>query len=200
MTAQKIPFSVSINNFVTDRIKNNDALYGKILPCSVVAVDNVNAIVTIKFEVASGSLTIPQVTCAIAGSKYIRIPVQVGDFGICIPADTRLGGINGLGSGAAPLTLPTNFGAMVFMPIGNLQWSISDPSSIVLTPPTGNVKVTISPNNVTIDGEFDVTGNVNITGDLSASIIKAGNGASGTFTAQSGQTVTVVNGIVTSIV
>jgi hypothetical protein len=189
MTAQKIPFSVSINSFVTDRLNNFNGLFGKILPVSVAAVDTVNSIVTVNFEIDTGGvLTLPQVQCPIIGSQYIRIPVQVGDYGIVIAADTRLGGITGLGDGVAPLSLPSNLGALVFVPIGNSGWAETDPDSLVLSTPNGGASIVISPSGITVEGSMDVTGN-----------LSAGNGITASFTTPTGQTVTVENGIVTNI-
>lgn len=48
--------------------------------------------------------------------------------------------------------------------------------------------------------ELDVTGNAIISGDLASATLTPGNGASGTFTTTDLKTVTVLNGIVTSIV
>lgn len=46
----------------------------------------------------------------------------------------------------------------------------------------------------------DVTGDVDVTGDLTASTLHAGNGATGVFTSADGKTITVVAGIITHIV
>lgn len=130
--AQKTPFARTMNEFSQQKIENNINSLGKVLPCVVVSVEG--AIVTVNFEVYSTSNTpLPPVTCATIGSKYIRVPIQVGDFGICISADVRLGGINGLGAGLAPLNSPaSNLGALVFVPIGNLDWKEVNPEAVVI--------------------------------------------------------------------
>lgn len=51
-----------------------------------------------------------------------------------------------------------------------------------------------TPTNLRINGESNITGSLNVTGNVTV-----GNGASGSFTTPSGQTVTVQDGIVTNI-
>jgi len=68
-------------------------------------------------------------------------------------------------------------------------------SAIGLTTPT----VTAS-QNVTVGGNLTVDGNATAsTGTIDAYTLKATTGATGTFTAQSGQTITVEYGIITNI-
>lgn len=135
--AQKTPFARTMNDFSQQKIENNINSLGKVLPCVVVAVEG--AIVTVNFEVYSTLNTpLPPVTCATIGSQYIRTPIQVGDLGICISADVRLGGINGLGAGLAPLDSPaSNLGALVFVPIGSSLWEEVNPLAVVIQAPDG---------------------------------------------------------------
>ena len=154
---QKVPFAVSISEYIQNRISGSQQQFGLQLPCKVVAVNG--AIVTVNFEVDTDStFTIPPVTCAIAESTYVRLPVQVGDFGVCIATDTRLGGINGLGKGRAPLTVPMNLGGLIFVPIGNTNWESVDPNAVNINAPNGavirddgnNCVITLTPTGVTI--------------------------------------------------
>jgi len=120
---QKIPFSQSVNLF-TDR-KINDALqsYSQSYPCYVTAVNG--SIVTVKFDVTvPNGVTLPEVTCPIAGAEYIRYPIQEGCKGYCIPANVSLRNASGLGAGGAPpdLSDPGNLTALVFFPFGNTQF------------------------------------------------------------------------------
>lgn len=134
--AQKKPFAQSLNAFASKRILEHQENQGLALPCSVISVSG--QIVTVNFEVST-SLTVPTITCPIIGAEYIRMPTQVGDKGFCIAADARLGGISGLGSGLAPLVNPGNLGALVFVPIGNKDWSTVDPNAVTIYGPNGVV-------------------------------------------------------------
>jgi len=68
-------------------------------------------------------------------------------------------------------------------------------SEIYLTTPT-----VMASQNVTVGGNLTVDGDATAsTGTISAETLKATSAATGTFTAQSGQTITVVEGIVTEI-
>lgn len=154
---QKRPFARVINEFVDNSIDTENDRQGLILPCRVVQVSG--AIVTINFELTpDANITFPPVTCPIAESTYVRLPVQVGDYGIAISASTRLGGISGLGTGKAPLSGPSNLGGMVFVPIGNKNWSAVDPNAVNINAPNGavirdtgnNATITLTPSAVTI--------------------------------------------------
>jgi hypothetical protein len=127
--SQKTPFGISVNNFTNRKIADFQQGLGQALPCHVVKVEG--AIVTVNFDVLTDvngvQLTIPPVTCPIAESAYVRLPVQVNDTGICVPANARLGGISGLGLGKAPLAQPSNLGSLVFVPIGSKNWAKTDP-------------------------------------------------------------------------
>ena len=191
-SAQKTPFAVSMNNFAEQKISAYEQILGQVYPCSVIEVNEVNAIVTVNFEVDNqGLFTLPQVTCPIIGSKYIRIPVQVGDTGICISASTKIGNITGLGSGLPTLTPASNLGALVFVPIGNANWQITDLNSIVLFSPNGDSIVTIgndqiklafqdkniiiNATGITINGDVQVNGKITSTGDVVANGISLDN-------------------------
>jgi len=187
----KKPLQRSLPVLLSGAINDGQQLQCQEWPCTVVDVDG--AIVTVAFEVSS-EFTLPQVTCPIAESRYVRIPVQEGDQGMVMAASTRLGGVTGLGSGLAPLANPSNLGGLVFVPLGNKAWPTIDANAVVLQAPngakiltddgaseiivdTGQVQVTQGSTTVTVSGG-DVTisapNNVTITvplttinGDLS---------------------------------
>jgi len=212
-SAQKTPFAVSMNNFAEQKISAYEQILGQVYPCSVIEVNEVNAIVTVNFEVDNqGLFTLPQVTCPIIGSKYIRIPVQVGDTGICISASTKIGNITGLGSGLPTLTPASNLGALVFVPIGNANWQITDLNSIVLFSPNGDSIVTIgndqiklafqdkniiiNATGITINGDVQVNGKITSTGDVVANGISLDNHEHNVMNVSSGlvtKTTTVPN-------
>lgn len=186
--AQKTPLAVGLNNFTQKKIEDYQQTLGQILPCHVTAVDG--AIVTVAFDILAGNLTIPQVTCAIAGSEYIRLPVQVGDKGVCMSADTRLGGITGLGQGLAPLSTAGNLGGLFFVPLGNKNWFsvngqylvmygldgveittsnqdcrlVLNSSGITISLNNGNL--VINKENTTMNGNLTVNGNISSTGTV----------------------------------
>lgn len=186
--AQKTPLAVGLNNFTQKKIEDYQQTLGQVLPCHVVAVDG--AIVTIAFDVLAGNLTIPQVQCAIAGSEYIRLPVQIGDKGVCLSADTRLGGVTGLGQGLAPLSTAGNLGGLFFVPLGNKNWFSVNGQYLVLYGPDGveisttnqdcklvlnssgitislnNGNLTINNGNTTMNGNLTVNGNISSTGTV----------------------------------
>jgi hypothetical protein len=153
--SQKTPFQRSINAVAEKRVGDAIQQRGKGLPCSVVSV--AGAIVTVKFEVQSG-FTLPQVTIPLFGPEYIRYPIQVGDKGVVVPLDARLGGISGLGGTVADLTVPSNLGALVFLPIGNALWSSVDQNSVTIYGPNGvvmrdtgsNSVITLTPTSISM--------------------------------------------------
>ena len=176
--SQKSPFANSINNFTDRKLSDFQQGLGQALPCRVTKVTG--AIVTVNFEILPDSkITIPPVTCPIAESTYVRLPVQVGDYGIVMAADTRLGGISGLGLGKAPLTHASNLGALVFMPIGNKNWTAVDPNAVNINAPNGavirdtNNKCVIT---LTPTGVVTTIGGTTFT--INGTSVKATNGAS----------------------
>ena len=211
--SQKTPFAVTITEYIQNRLNSNQENFGLQLPARVTAVNG--AIVTVNFEIdTGGDFTFPPVTCAIAESKYVRLPVQVGDYGVCIAADTRLGGINGLGQGLAPLTTPFNLGGLIFVPLGNKDWESVDPNAVNINAPNGAVirdssnkcvitltptgtvvtigdtKMTIDATGVTIIGNLTVHGL--ITGDAGFNIT-GGTGATMNVTGNINQTGSLTN-------
>lgn len=64
----------------------------------------------------------------------------------------------------------------------------------------GNLKIGTGADVATTSKALDVVGDVLVTGEMNASTVIAGNGATGTFTTVDLKTVTVTNGIITSIV
>jgi len=167
----KTPFAQTMNTFAQRKVQDNLQQQGQVLPCSVVEVLNNGTVVTVAFQVdASLGYTIPQVTIPVAISQYVRIPIQVGDTGIALSANARLGGISGLGTGLAPLVTPSNLGALVFLPISNNNWSSIDSTATVVSSAHGESVVTISDTEVSlVQGSTSIVlsgGNINVTGTL----------------------------------
>lgn len=204
---QKVPFAVSLNNAIDRKIENSNQNLGQILPCTVTAVDG--AIVTVNFEVLSGALTLPPVTCPIAEPEYIRLPVQVGDKGVCMAASTRLGGVSGLGQGLAPLSNPSNLGSLIFVPIGNKNWFSVNGQYLVMYGIDGveittkqlDVKLTLNHSGIVIDlhggtlvvnnGDTTMNGNLTVNGLITGTNgfhITGGTGATMQLTGDINQT------------
>ncbi|WP_027798244.1 hypothetical protein [Paraburkholderia dilworthii] len=110
---------------------------GRALPCRVVKVSG--AIVTVAFEVNAAPFNLPQITIPKAESNWIRMPTQVGDFGMTMPADAYLGGVSGLGGGVATLTKPGNLSALVFVPVSNSGSPPIDQNAAQMQGPNGAI-------------------------------------------------------------
>jgi hypothetical protein len=114
---QKTPFFTSLARHGRREINTALELTGKALPASIVTM--MGSIATIKFELTNIPFTLPNVTMPIAGSEYIRLPLQAGCKGVVFPADARLGAVSGLGGTSTDLSTPGNLSALVFFPLGN---------------------------------------------------------------------------------
>ena len=138
---QKTPLARSLNQFAEKKIRGAMALLGNVLPAQVVSVSN--SIVTVKFllaATANSPYTLPNVTIPVAGPEYVRMPMQIGDTGIVIPSDVYLGGISGLGGGTADLSLQANLSSLIFLSIGNKNFSATDdPNAVVIYGPNGTI-------------------------------------------------------------
>lgn len=136
---------------------------GKELPCHVVGRNIAGSIVTVSFDISS-AFTLPNVTIPVFGYEYIRYPIQIGDKGTAIAFDARLGGNSGLGAGTSDLSQPGNLSALVFMPIGNINWSEVDPNAltmyglngVVLRDTGSNCIIALTQNTITIIGKDTV--------------------------------------------
>lgn len=136
---QKLQLGKSLNQWATRRITDAVNLLGYALPCSVVSVDY--PIMTLKFEVSAAPFALPQVQVSMFGPEYIRYPIQPGCTGVVFPVRTYIGHITGLGPSSPPsLAVPGNLSALVFFPIGNMNWSASiDPNAVDIYGPDGSI-------------------------------------------------------------
>jgi hypothetical protein len=135
--AQKKQLALSLSRMVSGGAADASQLQGQGLPCHVISI--ACGIVTVAFDVSAGGFTLPQVTCPIAESEYVLLPIQVGDRGFVTSASARLGGVSGLGAGVAPLSKPSNLGGLVFVPIGNKSWTTPDANAVIVQGPNGAV-------------------------------------------------------------
>lgn len=127
----------SANQTAINRAQQAIENLGHALPCRVVKVSG--AIVTVAFEVNAAPYTLPNITIPKAESTWIRMPTQVGDKGVTMPADAYLGGVSGLGGGVATLTRPGNLSALVFVPISNSESGPDDPNAAQVCGPNGAI-------------------------------------------------------------
>lgn len=127
----------NLNKLAVNRARNEIQNTGRCLPCSVVAVNG--SLVTVKFEVNSRPWTLPQITIPKAESQWIRMPIQVGDAGITIPADVLIGNISGLSGGVPTMAKPGNLSALVFLPVASKNFSSVNASAAYIAGPQGAV-------------------------------------------------------------
>ncbi|MDM3377212.1 hypothetical protein OGV37_20375 [Citrobacter sp. Cb010] len=162
---QKLNFGDRMNRFAERKVEVALQKAGKVLPASVVKQSG--KMVTVAFELRDIPYVLPQVTIPLFGPQYIRYPMQAGDKGIVIPADTYLGGVSGQGGGIADLTPPANLSALVFLPISNTEWEDVDGQVLTIYGPEGvtirdagnNTTFLLTPESITIatPTQFKVT-------------------------------------------
>lgn len=183
---QKVPLFQSLNYHTDRKVGSAFQTSGRAYPCSVVSVVS-SGIVTVKFEIDAGALTLPQVTIPLFGPEYIRYPIQVEDKGFAIPADASLRAMSGLGTGIADLSEPGNLTALVFLPIGSTKWSTVDPNAVTIYGPNGVVlrdtgsysTIVLTPNGVVITGQNTVS---LVCGSSSVTVTPSGVSIVGTLT------------------
>jgi hypothetical protein len=125
----------SANQLAINRAAQAIQKLGRALPCRVVAVNG--SIVTVALEIQGSPQTLPNITIPKAESPWIRMPTQVGDKGVTMPADAYLGGVSGLGGGVATLTQRANLTALVFVPVSNKGSGPDDPNAAQVCGPNG---------------------------------------------------------------
>lgn len=158
----KKPLGQSLNEIALKRAADAIALEGKNLPCRVVAIVS-SGIVTVNFEVNFDPIQLQNVTVPIEYPEYIRYPIQIGDKGMVISADVRLGNISGLGAATPPgPDKPANLSALSFVWLGNTGWSaVEDTQAVVIYGPNGGIlRTTDKVNSITVNSSgIQLTGN-----------------------------------------
>ena len=162
---QRLNFAKSMNNFAEEKIAEAMQLVGKVLPATI--VQQSGKMVTVSFSLTKIPFTLPQVTIPLFGPQYVRYPMQPGDRGIVIPADTYIGGMSGLGGGVADLTQPANLSALVYLPISHTEWQDVDgqvvtvygPDGVTLRDSNSNTTFLLKPDSIAIStpDSFTVT-------------------------------------------
>jgi len=167
---QKVPFVDSLSRFAEDAMRSAQQVLGKAMPASVTAVEANNSIVTVKIEVSS-DFTMPPVRCPVATPQWVRYPIQVGDKGMVVSSDFYLGGMSGLGGGVAELSQQANLAAVVFVPIGNTNFSaLDDPTKALVNGPGG---VVLQSEDATVSLDLGTTSGVMVDGPIGQNIFGA---------------------------
>mgnify|MGYP004708830465 FL=1 len=164
-TEKKLSFAGNMNNFAANKIAQAQLMAGKVLPAAV--VERNGNMVVIQVLLRNVPYVVPHLTVPLFGPEYIRYPMQPGDKGILIPADTYLGGVSGLGGGTADLTPPANLSALTFLPISNTEWdsvnsnvlTMYGPEGVTLRDSGSNTTFILTPTSITIvtPEQFKVT-------------------------------------------
>lgn len=152
--AHKQPYSRTLPAFATQKAMDEIAKLGLAIPGHVISANG--PLITVNFDVTG--MNVQQMTMPIAGSEYVRIPVQPGDKGIAIPCAFYLGGVSGLGGGVADLTKRGNLSSLVWQPIGNTEWQSVSAGYVVLYGPNGvsirdegsTAQIVVSPENISL--------------------------------------------------
>jgi hypothetical protein len=175
--AQKLPLARSLNMIAHRRAQDVISRLGQALPCSVTAVSG--SLVTVSVQV-TGPYTIPALTVPKAESQWIRTPTQVGDNGVIVSVDSLLNAVSGQGGSAPNITsLAANLSALVFFPVGSKGFSAPDnPNAVLIYGPDGAIirdassacKIVLTPSGITITtpGSVAITGNLTVTGTITA--------------------------------
>jgi hypothetical protein len=129
---------VSIVDYRVDAAQQRDGFQ---IPCTVVEVDNVKGLVTVNFEVENTPFNLPQITIPVMCWEYIRYPIQVGDPGVTISADTDLISISGGKSRQPDFSPSSNLNTvLMFAPIMNRnKFETPNPNATVIYGPDGVV-------------------------------------------------------------
>ncbi len=144
-----------------DQLGNRKALeaiqqIGMALPCYVVAVDG--ALVTVAFDVQNPPWTLPNITIPKLESPYFRMPTQVGDKGVTIPADASLSAVAGFNSAPPSWGRRGNLTALVFAPVSSklappanqTQAIIEGPGGALIQTADGSASMNLTSSGLTI--------------------------------------------------
>jgi hypothetical protein len=179
LNAQKLPIARTLEQFANRKVAGALSKLGQSLPATVVS--RAGGVVTVAFALTS-PYTLPNVTVSLVGSEFVRLPIQPGTPGLCMTADTYLGGMSGLGGGVAGLVPRGNLSMLVWTPIGNTTWQPAlDDNALCLYGPDGVVisdkaatfswllKTTEQVINLPAGVPLVINGNVTINGGLALS-------------------------------
>jgi len=130
MIEQKFHFGQLFGEAARGGAETMLSLIARSLPASI---DSVNgSMAKVKIEIGS-DFNFPLIDVPIQGSQYVREPFQKGDKGIVMPCDASIAAMIGLKNASATLDQPGNLSALIFIPLGNSQWTSVDGQMLVLT-------------------------------------------------------------------
>ena len=113
----------------------------------------------------------------VSGSQYVRLPIQIGDIGVAVPASVYLGGASGLGGGVATLYQRGNLSSLIWQPIGNKNWTAVNADYVVVQGPNG---VQLQDLSGAVVATFDKSSGVSVTFG-SGSIVMNSSGVTVSF-------------------
>lgn len=155
-----LPLGLSINKRARAKVLDYIHQTGKFLPATVMQAKG--SIVTANFQMAQGEYNLPQVTIPMFGPEYVRNPMQPGDKGVVIATNYDITNMSGLGSGnsqGSAYSNPGNLGSLLFMPIGNQNFSAVDGNKWTGYGKNGALMRDINSNAVySADGQSNVAG------------------------------------------
>lgn len=184
--ANKFPMALNMGLTMDYRSGASSQDLGWNLPCKVVSINETGLVVTVSIQVKSSSIVFQNVTVPIVQSRYIRMPIQVGDAGFLMSADASLCPIAGTTLGTANFKDSGNFQSnMAFYPISNVQTFplspninavlIQGPEGVVITDDTNGSTIALTATGITMasgsssitinhDGDIEINGTLKING------------------------------------
>jgi hypothetical protein len=154
--SSKLWIQKNLNDLAINRAQQAIQNTGRFLPCRVTSVNG--SLVTVAFEVDSTPWTLPQVTIPKAESQWMRMPTQIGDFGLTIPGDVSLAAVTGMGTGVATMARRGNLSTLVFLPLSNKKMppidqnaaQIEGPNGAIIRTSSGSASLTVNDNGITM--------------------------------------------------
>lgn len=133
-----------LSRLAENKAKTEKLLDAESYPCSIVAISENGAMVTVKFELED--LQLPEIEMPVFMFDKVRFPIAVGDKGVARASNRYLGGVSGLGGGTANNAVIGNLTGLVYEPISNTEWvQVNTDYLTVLTDISDNVyRTTIS--------------------------------------------------------
>lgn len=184
--ANKFPMALNMGLTMDYRALASAQDLGWNLPCKVESIDPKGLLVTVSIQVRSNAATFINVTVPIIESRYIRMPIQIGDVGLLLCADTSLCPISGQSDGIAGFNDAGNYESnMAFFPISNVKTFplspninavfLQGPEGVVITDDTNGSTITLTASGInmvsgsasvqiTHDGQVNINGTLKING------------------------------------
>jgi hypothetical protein len=131
--SQKLSQGAALNTLASGRAFSQIAGIGQALPVALSKV--AGGIVTSNFQMVpmQGGFTLPPVEMPALMSQYLRLPLQPGEKGITMGADTSIDNVSGLGRNTPQsYTRPANLGPSVFVPVANKDWEATKPNYVTM--------------------------------------------------------------------